>query len=262
MEKKIYFRKFKIQVPIIPIDDFYLISVARSFSTESDSTITKKDLVLKKIIGETYFKYFDVSPKIKEIFINFFPEELRKYISSIELQVSKAEKIIAPHIDNGRITAINFYYKVSDEITNFYSNINNHAPLIYNGASIYLEQWLLIQDSFIAKENDIVVLDVSCIHGLSNLIPNNYRISISIGFNDLNISQVCDILYKYNFIPVPTAGSFCISSFVGMIPTRQQAEFRGYSSTKSATDCQPSEIQKTCTHRHDYWAFGALREPF
>lgn len=94
----------------------------------------------------------------------------RRYWPDFHLTVMTINCIIPPHTDTEIITSINFYLQTEGCETIFYKpkvetprtvQIKNQT----NGR-IYFEEDLVVVDSFVAKDFEVWLLDVSQIHGV------------------------------------------------------------------------------------------------
>lgn len=97
---------------------------------------------------------------------NLIPYQIRPFFSLKYLKINCA---IWPHIDHGPKTSINIYLKTDNCKTTFYSFINpseiRTVPLNRNN--------LKETDSFVAKDGDIWLLDVSTPHSVE-LLDNKF----------------------------------------------------------------------------------------
>jgi hypothetical protein len=86
---------------------------------------------------------------------------------------------LLPHVDTHTTTAINYYIKAANGITTFYKGGVAH-PNIQNS---FLEESLKQAESFIAKDNECFVLNVSNIHNVE-LLSTESRHFINFAFKD------------------------------------------------------------------------------
>lgn len=168
------------------------------YATPTDEQLKERELLIKKNNGNFSIEHFEVPNDIMRLFLKTLPIELLYFIGDVGLQVLKGDKQVVPHIDRGRKVVINYYYDVSDETTIFYDKINDQHGIVHNGSNIYLEEELTVIEEFIAKPNDVYLLDVSCIHNVTNMKPNVSRRFITLPIKHLKFNDVCSILQKYN----------------------------------------------------------------
>jgi hypothetical protein len=106
---------------------------------------------------------------------NLIPYQIRPFFSLKHLKINCA---IWPHIDHGPKTSINIYLKTNNCKTTFYSFIDpseiRTVPLNRNN--------LKETDSFIAKDGDIWLLDISTPHSVE-LLDNNFTERIAFCFH-------------------------------------------------------------------------------
>ena len=197
-----FFSKLSIVKPSIEAPDLCPSKEIGRFSIPPDNQLTQYELAMKQIIGDSNNIYYSMTPAEKDVFMSLLPPELLNLeVPLFQWQYITGEKSLLPHIDVKRRVAINFYVQVNDEVTKFYNNPSRPA-YVFRGSSLYLEEWLTLVSSFKANVNDVVLLDVSAIHGVCQLRSGSVRLSASIGFFSLSYHQVLSILRKHNLTAI------------------------------------------------------------
>lgn len=107
----------------------------------------------------------------------------RKYWQDFHLTIMTIDCIIPPHTDTEIITSINFYLQTEGCRTVFYKPKNNDLKTIQvknqTNGHIYFEEDLIEVDSFIAKDFEVWLLDVTKIHGVQG--DFNLRKALTLG---------------------------------------------------------------------------------
>ena len=107
----------------------------------------------------------------------------KKYWQDFHLTIMTIDCIIPPHTDTEIITSINFYLQTEGCRTVFYKPKNNDLKTIQvknqTNGHIYFEEDLIEVDSFIAKDFEIWLLDVTQIHGVQGNF--NLRKALTLG---------------------------------------------------------------------------------
>jgi hypothetical protein len=107
----------------------------------------------------------------------------RRYWQDFHLTIMTIDCIIPPHTDTEIITSINFYLQTEGCKTVFYKPKNNDLKTIQvknqTNGHIYFEEDLIEVDSFIAKDFEIWLLDVTQIHGVQGNF--NLRKALTLG---------------------------------------------------------------------------------
>ena len=107
----------------------------------------------------------------------------KKYWQDFHLTIMTIECIIPPHTDTEIITSINFYLQTEGCRTVFYKPKNNDLKTIQvknqTNGHIYFEEDLIEVDSFIAKDFEVWLLDVTKIHGVQG--DFNLRKALTLG---------------------------------------------------------------------------------
>jgi hypothetical protein len=114
---------------------------------------------------------------------NFYGIIPERYWNDFHLTIMTINCIIPPHTDTEIITSINFYLKTDNCTTTFYKpKVDNPRTVQVENQTnghIYFEEDLIEVDSFVAKDNEVWLLDVSQIHGVKGKI--NLRSAITLG---------------------------------------------------------------------------------
>jgi len=112
-------------------------------------------------------------------------------------QVFGGDYLVPPHIDKGRLCAINIYTSVNGERTVLYNKLRNGVRLETENEFVtnesFIPEWITETGSFIANQWDVYLLDVSCPHAVINMTSNK-RISISFSFYKLKFNDILDIM--------------------------------------------------------------------
>ena len=107
----------------------------------------------------------------------------RRYWQDFHLTIMTIDCIIPPHTDTEIITSINFYLQTEGCKTIFYKPKNNDLKTIQvknqTNGHIYFEEDLIEVDSFIAKDFEVWLLDVTQIHGVQGNF--NLRKALTLG---------------------------------------------------------------------------------
>jgi hypothetical protein len=107
----------------------------------------------------------------------------KKYWQDFHLTVMTINCTIPPHTDTEIITSINFYLQTEGCKTTFYKPkvVNPRTTQIENQTNgrIYFIEDLVEVDSFVAKDFEVWLLDVSQIHGVDGKF--NFRKAITLG---------------------------------------------------------------------------------
>lgn len=119
------------------------------------------------------------SPEIEKIY-NILPEQYWKDFHVSEMKIDCA---VPPHTDTEIITSINFYIQTEGCKTTFYKK-NVDDPRTFkmeqqtNGRIFHIDD-LTEVDSFVAKDFEVWILDVTQIHGVEGNF--NLRKAITLG---------------------------------------------------------------------------------
>lgn len=200
------FCKLKIKSPTFEVNreawrpEHIVFETGPQSLTTADVPQSVIDYAVEKGIGSFEYYAYENPRRV----MAFLPLDLVSENLQIEWQVIKAKSFAAPHIDQNRLCAINFYVKANGEETVYYKDpineyVVNYGPYgLYN--KVYLPEWLTRVDSFVAKTDEVWCLDVSKIHSVENFTEGEDRISITVGFKDKTYEDVCEILHKHNLI--------------------------------------------------------------
>lgn len=138
-------------------DKIYKGSLARRYGETIDS----------KFYGISYYNISDIDTIIN--MYDYIPTKYRKHFYPALMVINRKE--IPPHIDDGPITAVNFYVNTANAITCFYKSNTNltksyeHNPRS-NGA-LFNKNSLTPVSHFIAKSGEAWMLDINKIHSVS-----------------------------------------------------------------------------------------------
>jgi hypothetical protein len=168
-----YFTKLKTTIPL-------------STSDVTDSLTT---------YGKGSIEFLKISSKVEHEMLSIIPEEYRKYFTGSTMKIINT--YIPPHTDSYRKVGINFYIKTDSGITNFFDKKSD--DILCEKVSgqttgrVFKEVDLIPKGSFISKDGEIWILDVSNIHSVIN--PNGTdRIAYTLSSNVLSYDQTVKIL--------------------------------------------------------------------
>jgi hypothetical protein len=120
----------------------------------------------------------------------------RRYWQDFHITVMTIDCEIPPHTDTEILTSINFYLQTEGCKTTFYkSKVNIPKTLQVENQTngyIYFKDDLIELDSFVAKDFEIWVLDVSQIHGVTG--DFNLRKAITLGTFVHKYEEVVEML--------------------------------------------------------------------
>jgi hypothetical protein len=134
------------------------------------------------------------------IFENFIP---KKYLDKFEALYMKINSRVTPHTDSGIKCSLNFYIDSQECETVFYRSVSN--PSTYqienqtNGVCFNYQDVVKL-DSFIAKDKDIYLLDVSLPHSVETDKKNIMRQVVVLQTNFYTYHQVLGMLKETNSI--------------------------------------------------------------
>lgn len=128
--------------------------------------------------------YYNSTQTITDLVKSYLPDSLAK---TGEVSFCKIIGGIVPHRDHDCKSKINIYLRAGSARTVFFKDPgypgksfhNDDRHNIYN----YKEDNLRVSETFIANDNEVYLLDTSCIHCVI-LPPNEYRIIVSISFDE------------------------------------------------------------------------------
>lgn len=139
-------------------------------------------------------QYLNLNSLLHSQIYSVLPERCRK---DFFMSLMKVNHSIPPHTDSGINSTINFYIKTENCLTQFYK-FKDEQPNTYQidnqtNGFIYQEDDLEKTESFIAKDNEVWLLDVTRPHAVK---PNNVlseRLAITLG-TQYYYQDVCQIL--------------------------------------------------------------------
>jgi hypothetical protein len=144
--------------------------------------------------------YFDVTLLDQNILSNFIPD---RYIKNFLIYHMKINSKISPHIDSGIKTTLNFYIKTNECETVFYSIKENAQSFKLenqtNGSS-YNYNDLEKMGSFVARDNEVWLLDVTIPHSIETANTNIYRHAIVAQTDVYSFEEAKAILQETNNI--------------------------------------------------------------
>lgn len=114
--------------------------------------------------------YYKVDSEIEERLKSYIPEKYRSFFQVNYMIINSS--YIPPHIDDKISTTINFYVNTADAVTRFFDKkqVNQTSseklPEQSNGR-IYKSEDLNLVSEFIAKPNEVYLLDVQKLHSVS-----------------------------------------------------------------------------------------------
>ena len=143
--------------------------------------------------------YYNLPDDIKsEILNSIIPDEHKHYFDVKLMIINKKE--VPPHVDSGAMVAINFYLTTCGEtITSFYKEIESSSinkTKIDNQTDGYMidNKNLVNNFSFVAKKDEVWILDVKKPHSVKCELSNEIRIAFNILSRDLSYESVCQKL--------------------------------------------------------------------
>ncbi len=183
-----YLKKFIDKGNVLYRDD----TIDFKFKEYPDGTDEKK-LFDQYVDKYTVYKQVDFPfKKIVELLPNSL---LQKEVPKIHWQIFDGGSLVPPHIDKGRISAINIYVETNHEETIVYKKKRKGCSLetengIITNESFILE-WLEQTGSFESNDWDVYLLDVSSPHAVINM-SEKQRISISFSFYTTSFKELCN----------------------------------------------------------------------
>ena len=136
------------------------------------------------------------TPEAQKIY-GVLPE---RYWPDFHLTIMTIDCIIPPHTDTEIITSINFYLQTEGCTTTFYKPKNDITNTVQiknqTNGQIFYEDDLVEVDSFVAKDNEVWLLDVSQIHGVKGEF--NLRKAITLGTFIHKYEDVLEMLKETN----------------------------------------------------------------
>lgn len=120
----------------------------------------------------------------------------KRYWDDFDFTLMTINSRIYPHIDRDYISTINFYLETGGEyVTSFYSEgeLANINDLVDYSSGVYDESTLKEVGSFIAKNNEAWLLDVSKIHTVHNTFGTD-RKALSLRTKKYSYIEVYEML--------------------------------------------------------------------
>lgn len=108
------------------------------------------------------------------------------------------EGIAGPHRDHGIVTSLNLYMETSAETTHFWEPKDGAIPYRHANATtdnVFASKDLKLRESFIAKNGDAYLLDVSQIHSVERT-DESIRRFIQLSWNTTPFGEVLDRIRK------------------------------------------------------------------
>jgi hypothetical protein len=155
-----------------------------------------KDIVAFYYENNMGLTYYSIDNNNSHLFY-CIKEPYRKYFNINVLNINTP--YVPPHTDSNIKVSINFYIQTNNCKTSFYKFKNSNYTVKKldnqtNGGIFDLED-LNEVDSFIAKDNEAYVLDVTHPHSVTNLSnTNNNRIAICIQSTVLSFNETLEVL--------------------------------------------------------------------
>jgi hypothetical protein len=123
-----------------------------------------------------------------------------KYRHNFYTQVMKINTPVPPHTDSGIGFTINCYLQTDNCLTQFYK-LNTDAPqttkmVMQTTGKMYREEDLDKTKNFIAKSNEMWILDVSKPHSVTPLGEFKERVAITLSSMKYSYDEVCNMLYE------------------------------------------------------------------
>ncbi len=159
--------------------DENLLSAIKKFTPKEDDSM----LGVMFEDAQGYFKdkianfaFIEADP----VLVKWVKNNISMSYRRVDVQVMTGGVIVVPHIDEIRQGALNYILSSggTDVTTTFYEPLNKDLVAVPQQAFPY--DRISIKDSTVILEEQWHILDVTKIHGVENLSPNEYRISISI----------------------------------------------------------------------------------
>jgi hypothetical protein len=151
-------------------------------------------------------KYFSVDSNTEKVALSIIPEEYRHHFGVAYLVINAEE--VLPHTDSDIKVSINVYLKPSNFTTFFYKKKYDDLKVIkiknQTDGSTFVYDDLIMQNNFIAKINDIWILDVSEIHSVRslNLDKKETREMLVIQSSTMNFNSVYEMYRNYGKLSI------------------------------------------------------------
>lgn len=160
--------------------DITLLENLKSFSYDTSKSLGHPmDSADEHFNNLAKFDFLEVTDTIKDwVYKNISPKP-----SYISVQVMFGGTTITPHIDEARKYAYNYIVSSAEGITSFYRPAIDFEHLIVYPQTIFTHDRIEVTDSLSIDTNRWHYIDVSKIHGVSNITPGQKRISLSLSYD-------------------------------------------------------------------------------
>lgn len=181
------------------------IKLKNNFICQDFKVLSEKVLYGKKFKNDFEgLLYHNTEMNNKKYFYQILPEKYRKdfFISHMHIKLHD-KKEIPPHTDSGVKSCINFYINTNNEETQFFSIINNgDTTQITNQTDGYIfnRKMLMLEDYFIAQNNEVYLLDVSKPHAIVSKEMHINRNAITLQSTNYFFKDVYNMLLETNSI--------------------------------------------------------------
>jgi hypothetical protein len=100
----------------------------------------------------------------------------------VTIQVIHGGPIIIPHVDEGRSYVYNYILDTADAVTKFYKNSKGNEHLVAYPRTVFTYDRIEEIETIDIQKDRWHYLDVSKIHNVENVQPNQKRISLSLSY--------------------------------------------------------------------------------
>lgn len=100
----------------------------------------------------------------------------------VTIQVMRNGPLIIPHVDEGRSYVYNYLLDTGGAVTKFYKNAKDFEHLIAYPQTVFSYDRIEETEAIDIQQNRWHYLDVSKIHNVENIQPNQKRISLSLSY--------------------------------------------------------------------------------
>jgi hypothetical protein len=181
----------------------------KSFFSKLDNVFLNPDSDWEKFKGPHLYSQYNSGPVLLQYFnINnieeFKKQHYRKIFSLLPDRVSFAviygKGVLLPHKDHGCQVSLNYYIDAEDDVTQFYEALEpNVVGATYPGkiqSNIFNETDLLAKDNFVAKSNELFLLNVSEIHSVikTSIKP---RVFIAYSWNHITYEELLTDIQRH-----------------------------------------------------------------
>lgn len=145
----------------------------------------------KSPLGHYGLQYFEIDEKSKRFYLNCLPDNLQDKCLYVTLVYMKGPATVHAHRDTECKSAINWYMTAGNATTRIYSDENAKTINEYMGFTIenaFDRETLCLVDSFVAKDNEVWILDTQIIHDVqqnNNLERKFIQWGFDIDYEDL-----------------------------------------------------------------------------